>query len=218
MRYTPAQQITRKIAKLRKKGFDETSVDIIELNKQLTELRNTYITTQKKFHKYPVKYNNGKKDDVNIVDITDVFHLIKSKDIIYWNRSRTGYNSRYSRYTFTPCGIFYGNCSIRKLNNLLTFQIHVKAFAYSLFQKIISDEYTFAAYFEFEDKVINIFAQVENVSTGNIQVYQNDIQKYFESKLKNTIIKCPEIYIVLPLTHDNNLYCNTNSTIFKLKQ
>ncbi len=218
MRYTPAQQITRRIAKLRKKGLDEKSFEIIELNKQLTELRNTYITTQKKFHKYPVKYNNGKKDDVNIVDITDVFHLIKSKDIIYWNRSRTRYNSRYTRNTYTPCGIFYGTNSIRKLNNLLFFQIHVKAFTTSVFLKIISDEYTFAAYYEFEDKVINIFAQVENVSTDNIQVYQYEIQKYYERKLKNSIIKCPEIYAVLPLTHDVNLYCNTNSTIFKSKQ
>lgn len=215
MRYTPAQQITRKIAKLRKKGFDETSVEIIELNKQLTELRNTYIATQKKFHKYPVKYNNGKKDDVNIVDITDVFQLIKSKDIIYWNRSGTGYNSRY---TYTPSGIFYGKSSIRKLNNLLLFQIPVKSLTNLVFQKIISDDYTFAAYYEFEDKVINIFVQAENVSIGNIQVYQNDIQKYFESKLKNSIIKCPEIFTLLPLTHDVNLYCNTNSIIFKSKQ
>jgi hypothetical protein len=218
MRYTPAQQITRKIVKLRKKGFDDKSIEIIELNKQLTELRNTYITTQKKFHKYPVKYNNGKKDDINILDIIDVFQLIKSKDTIYKNRSGERYNSRYTRNTYTPSGIFYGKNSIRKLNNLLLFQIYVKALTISLFQKIISDEYTFAAYYEFEDKVINIFVQAESVSTGNILVYQNEIQKHYERNLKNSIIECPEIYIVLPLTHDYNLYCNTNSTIFKSKQ
>lgn len=218
MRYTPAQQISRKILKLRKKGFDDTSVEIIELNLQLTELRNTYFTIQKKFHKYPVKYNNGKKNDNNIVDITDIFQLIKSVDNNYKYRSGTRYNSRYTRNTYTPCGIFYGTNSIRKLNNLLFFQIHVKAFTTSVFLKIISDEYTFAAYYEFEDKVINIFVQAENVSTCNILVYQKEIQKHYGRKLKNTIIKSPDIYTLLPLTHDHNLYCNSNSAIFKINQ
>lgn len=218
MIYTPTQQIVRKIARLKKKGLEETSVTILELNKQLEELRNNYLETPRSIIEYPVRYNSFYNNDSKTIDIVTIFQLIKSNKTNYVYNSRNRYNSKYKRNTYSPCGLFYGTNSIRKLNNLLLFQIQGKALTKSEWEKLTMDEFTFASYYAMEDKVTNIFVQAENCTLKNIPVYQQEIQKYYERLLKNSKIICQTIYSVLPLTHDYNLYYNTNSSFFKINQ
>jgi len=216
MRYTPAQQLARKIAKLKKHGIDENDAVLIELHHQLETLRNNYLTTSKQIHTYPIKYLNNNNTDAKFQDITEIFKLIKLKDTFYGHFSK-GRNGTYDlRYTYTPCGIFYGTNSIRKLNGIMLFQIKGKPLSNSILQKVNSDKYTFATYYEYEDKVTNIFVKVENISTNNIKSYQKLIRSHYEAILKKLMISFPSIYVKLPLTYDFALYQNANSTPFNI--
>lgn len=216
MRYTPAQQLARKIAKLKKLGKDENDAVMIKLHHQLETLRNDYLTASKSIHAYPVKYLNNDKTDDKIQDISEIFKLIKSKDTKYGYSINGGFRPIYRRNTYTPCGLFYGTNSIRKLNGLMLFQIKGKPLTSSILKEVISDNYTFASYYEIEDKVANVFVKVENISSSNIKSYQKIIRSHYEVKLKKLTISFPSIYVKLPLTYDYALYHNTNSTPFNI--
>jgi hypothetical protein len=215
MRYTPAQQLARKIAKLKKQGIDENDVVLIELHHQLETLRNNYLTTSKQTHTYPVKYLNNNNTDAKFQDITEIFKLIKSKDTKYGYSINVGFRSTYRRNTYTPCGIFYGTNSIRKLSGIMLFQIKGKPLTSAILKEVNSNNYTFATYYEFEDKVTNIFVKAENISPNNIKSYQKLIRSHYEAKLKKLMISFPSIYVKLPLTYDPNLYYDINSLPIK---
>lgn len=218
MRYSSAQQIVRKIARLKKKGFDENSKIIIDLNSELEQLRNAYLYSIKEIQNYPVKYLSWNKNDKKVADITEIFSLIKSKETYYGYYTTHRYKPSYKRNSYTPCGLFYGINSIRKLNGLLLFQIKGKTLRQSDFQAIKSDNFTFATYYEFEEKTTNIFVKTQDISPSNIVQLQEMIKNHYSKKLKQLKITIPEFTISLPLTHDAALYHNENSIAFKLQK
>lgn len=215
MRYSPAQQIVRKIVLLKKKGFEETSEKIVALNAELVKLRNVYFSTKKEIQKYPVKHFKWNNTSNKILDITEIFKLIKSNETYYghYYKGRNSINDTRNKYT--PCGLFYGTNSTRKLNGLLLFQIGGKPLINSISQAIKSDKFTFAIYYEFEEKVTNVLVKTNCIISSDITILQKMAYEYLSNKYKNLKITIPHIRIALPLTYDSDLYCNENSTVFK---
>lgn len=216
MRYTQAQQIVRKIRSLKEKGFNETSEKIIELNKELEKIRKNYFSSKIEIQRYPVKYFSNHKNDQNAVDLNEIFSLIKSKETIYGYFTKRRYQSEYKRNTYTPCGLFYGKNSTRKLNGIILLQLKGKPLIGSISQIIKSDNFTYAAYYEFEKKTTNIFVKAESINALNIAAYQKEIYKHYQRQFKNLVLTIPDFNITLSLTHDATLYCNENSNMFKI--
>ena len=227
MRYTTAQQIGRKIAKLRNDGYDETSDSIILLRADLKKLTDIYLLSQKETIVYSVHLFTKKKTSESRTDLLSIFEKIKSPQTKHLTnqyaqmvKSNTLYKTEFINecVKYTPCGLFYtsnNRIDIQKLNGILMLKSNDNKINEKEIIKIKSCTNTFAFYKQLAKDQYIILVKTDGLTKINYSNYQIKIENYYAELIGKRKLIAPGINDVVYLSHDETLYLNLNSKQFK---